>query len=98
MPTKKNPAAVTLGRKGGKASTPAKVATARENGAKGGRPIYVVVGIRRNLAPKPDYIFVYESANGRPVRFASREDAAAKAAALNADPALGIYRAQVVAV
>ncbi len=30
--------AVTLGRKGGKANTPAKVAAAKANGRKGGRP------------------------------------------------------------
>ena len=34
----KNPAAVTLGRLGGKAKTPAKSAAARLNGTKGGRP------------------------------------------------------------
>ena len=34
----KNPAAVTLGRLGGKAKTPAKSAAARRNGKKGGRP------------------------------------------------------------
>ena len=40
--TKKNPAAVSLGRLGGIASgkvkSPAKAAAARENGKKGGRP------------------------------------------------------------
>ena len=40
--TKKNPHAVALGRKGGKAgkgrTSPAKAAAARLNGAKGGRP------------------------------------------------------------
>jgi hypothetical protein len=40
--TKKNPAAVALGRLGGKASgkvkSPAKAAAARLNGQKGGRP------------------------------------------------------------
>jgi general stress protein YciG len=39
---RKNPHAVALGRKGGKASkgktSPAKAAAARENGKKGGRP------------------------------------------------------------
>lgn len=34
----KNPHAVSLGRKGGKAKTPAKAEAARENGKKGGRP------------------------------------------------------------
>lgn len=34
----KNPAAVTLGRLGGQATSEAKAATARANGAKGGRP------------------------------------------------------------
>jgi hypothetical protein len=42
MSVRKNPAAVTLGRLGGKAtkgiSTPAKRRAARENGKKGGRP------------------------------------------------------------
>jgi hypothetical protein len=35
---RKNPAAVALGRKGGKARSEAKAAAARANGAKGGRP------------------------------------------------------------
>ena len=35
---RKNPAAVALGRKGGKAKTDAKAAAARANGAKGGAP------------------------------------------------------------
>ena len=39
----KNPAAVALGRLGGKAKTAAKAAASRENGKKGGRP--------RNHAP-----------------------------------------------
>jgi hypothetical protein len=34
----KNPAAVTLGRLGGKAKTPVKATASRENGKKGGRP------------------------------------------------------------
>lgn len=34
----KNPHAVTLGRRGGKARTERKAETARENGKKGGRP------------------------------------------------------------
>ena len=34
----KNPAAVALGRKGGKATSDAKAEAARANGAKGGRP------------------------------------------------------------
>ena len=34
----KDPAAVALGRKGGLATSPAKSAAARANGAKGGRP------------------------------------------------------------
>ena len=34
----KNPHAIALGRKGGKATTPAKRRAARENGKKGGRP------------------------------------------------------------
>jgi hypothetical protein len=34
----KDPAAVDLGRRGGKASSEAKAAAARENGKKGGRP------------------------------------------------------------
>jgi len=33
-----NPHAVALGRKGGKAKSPAKAAASRENGKKGGRP------------------------------------------------------------
>lgn len=37
-PAKKNPHAVTLGRRGGRVSSPAKTAAARENGRKGGRP------------------------------------------------------------
>lgn len=35
----KNPAAVALGRRGGRANTPAQAAARRENGKKGGRPI-----------------------------------------------------------
>lgn len=35
---RKNPAAVALGRKGGKATSDAKTTAARANGAKGGRP------------------------------------------------------------
>jgi len=35
---KKHPAAVALGRLGGKTSSPKKAAAARANGAKGGRP------------------------------------------------------------
>lgn len=35
---RKNPAAVSLGRKGGKARTKDKADAARANGAKGGRP------------------------------------------------------------
>lgn len=35
---RKNPAAVALGRKGGKVRSDAKAAAARANGAKGGRP------------------------------------------------------------
>jgi len=39
MSTKeKDPAAVSLGRRGGAVRSPAKAATARENGKKGGRP------------------------------------------------------------
>lgn len=34
----KNPAAVALGRKGGKATSDAKAAASKANGAKGGRP------------------------------------------------------------
>lgn len=34
----KNPAAVVLGRKGGKAKSDRKTAAVRENGKKGGRP------------------------------------------------------------
>lgn len=34
----KNPAAVALGKLGGKAKTKAKAAASRENGKKGGRP------------------------------------------------------------
>lgn len=34
----KNPSAVALGKLGGKAKSPAKTATARANGRKGGRP------------------------------------------------------------
>jgi hypothetical protein len=36
--TRKNPAAVALGRLGGRATSPAKRRAARENGRKGGRP------------------------------------------------------------
>ena len=39
--SRKNPAAVALGRKGGAAKTDVKSATARQNGAKGGRPIRI---------------------------------------------------------
>ena len=35
---RKNPAAVALGRLGGRVSSPAKAAASRANGAKGGRP------------------------------------------------------------
>ena len=35
---RKNPYAVALGRKGGRATTDAKADAARENGKKGGRP------------------------------------------------------------
>ena len=35
---RKNPAAVALGRKGGKSTSDAKANAARANGAKGGRP------------------------------------------------------------
>lgn len=38
MTRRKNPAAVALGRKGGKATTEAKAEAAQANGAKGGRP------------------------------------------------------------
>jgi hypothetical protein len=38
MTTPKNPAAVALGRSGGQAKSPAKTASSRENGRKGGRP------------------------------------------------------------
>ena len=34
----KNPHAVALGKKGGRVTSPAKAAAARENGQKGGRP------------------------------------------------------------
>lgn len=37
-PKRKNPAAVALGRLGGKAKTEAQAAARRENGKKGGRP------------------------------------------------------------
>lgn len=37
--TRKNPAAVTLGRKGGKVKSEAKAAASRNNGKRGGRPI-----------------------------------------------------------
>jgi hypothetical protein len=36
--TRKNPAAVALGRKGGRVSSEAKAEAARANGKKGGRP------------------------------------------------------------
>ena len=36
---RKNPAAVALGRKGGKANTEAQDAARRSNGARGGRPV-----------------------------------------------------------
>ena len=35
---RKNPAAVALGRRGGKVTSPAKAASSRENGKLGGRP------------------------------------------------------------
>jgi hypothetical protein len=35
---RKNPAAVSLGRRGGKSTSPAKAAAARVNGTRGGRP------------------------------------------------------------
>ena len=38
MAKRKNPAAVALGRKGGKVKSPAKTAAARANAKKGGRP------------------------------------------------------------
>jgi hypothetical protein len=38
MTTTKNPAAVQLGRSGGQVKSPAKTASSRENGRKGGRP------------------------------------------------------------
>jgi len=38
MKTRKNEAAVALGRKGGAAKTPEKAAAVRRNGALGGRP------------------------------------------------------------
>lgn len=38
MSKRKNPAAVALGRKGGKVTSDAKADAARANGAKGGRP------------------------------------------------------------
>jgi hypothetical protein len=38
MAKRKNPAAVALGRKGGKVRSAAKTAAVRANGAKGGRP------------------------------------------------------------
>jgi hypothetical protein len=38
MSPKKNPAAVSLGKKGGQAKSPAKTEAARANGKKGGRP------------------------------------------------------------
>lgn len=38
MPHRKNPHAVRLGRVGGRRTSPAKVAAARRNGKKGGRP------------------------------------------------------------
>jgi hypothetical protein len=37
MAKRKNPAAVELGRRGGKVTSPAKAAAARANGSKGGR-------------------------------------------------------------
>lgn len=47
--TKKNPAAVALGRKGGKARTDAKADAARANGAKGGRPKKVAKRVAKAL-------------------------------------------------
>ena len=38
MTKRKNPAAVSLGRKGGKVTSEAKAEAARKNGRKGGRP------------------------------------------------------------
>jgi hypothetical protein len=38
MSARKNPAAVALGRKGGKVTSEAKAEAARANGKKGGRP------------------------------------------------------------
>jgi hypothetical protein len=44
--TKKHPAAVALGRRGGRVTSEAKTLAARLNGAKGGRP--------KKVAPPPD--------------------------------------------
>lgn len=38
-------AAATLGRKGGSAKTPAKVAASRENGKKGGKPRNITINM-----------------------------------------------------
>jgi hypothetical protein len=45
-PRRKNPAAVALGRRGGKSTSEAKAAAARRNGRKGGRP--------QTAPPEPD--------------------------------------------
>ncbi len=47
----KNKAAQELGRLGGKATTEAKTATARENGKKGGRPAHEWLVIRDGRTP-----------------------------------------------
>lgn len=46
--SKKNPAAVALGRRGGKATSDAKAAAVRENGKKGGRPKSRLLPSQRN--------------------------------------------------
>jgi hypothetical protein len=43
MSRRKDPAAVKLGRRGGRVSSPAKAAAARENGKRGGRPRFTEV-------------------------------------------------------
>jgi hypothetical protein len=48
MAKRKNPAAVALGRKGGKKKSTAKAAAAKVNGAKGGRPRIRCAGCHRS--------------------------------------------------
>ena len=49
---KKNPAAVSLGRRGGKATSPAKAAASRRNGQLGGRPRTKASASKKTKAPR----------------------------------------------